>query len=147
MTRVLLSTYLKTNRKTIRGLAQATGIEESVLGKKVRAPGSTLQYIAAVKINLATEGKVSLANLAEEYALARPRVYRGRIGERIALACAEGQSLDERLNGIGLNRRQLEYMLAKGPIPDDNQVKLRRAFRSNSIALSDRDFQRHARGE
>ena len=144
---MLLTAYLKTNRRTIRDLATATGIEESVLGKKIRTPGSALQYVTAIKISNATDGAVSLEELAEQYRLTRPRVYSGRIGERIARACSEGEDLDQRLSRIGLNRRQLEYLLAKKQIEPDDQAKLRQAFRSNTIALTGRDFERHARGE
>lgn len=145
--RVQLTTYLKCRHKTIRHLAKATGIEETVLGKKLRSPGSSLQYLAAIKINVATENEVTLSDLAEQYRLVRPRVYSGRVGERIARACAEGESLNQRLAGIGMNRRQLEYLLTRKQIETDDQIKLRQAFRSNTIALSDRDFERHARGE
>lgn len=144
---MLLTAYLKTNRRTIRQLAKAAGIEESVLGKKVRSPGSPLQYIVAMKISVASEGAVTMDDLAQEYRLTRPRVYSGKLGERIARSCAEGESLDDRLGRISMNRRQLEYLLGKKQIEADDQAKLRQAFRSNSIALSDRDFERHARGE
>ena len=144
---MLLTDYLKQNHKTIREIAAKIAMDESVLGKKIRARGGPLQYVTALKLGLATNGQVTFDELGQEYSVNRPKIFSGRLGERIAIACAEGEDLEERLIQIGINRRQLEYMLAKKPIPDEDRTKLRTAFRSTSIALTDRDFERHARGQ
>ena len=144
---MLLTDYLKQSRRTIRELANDARIEESVLGKKVRSPGSSIQYIVAVKIMVATKGVVTLNDIASEYDIKRPRIYNGRVGEKIARACAEGDDVHTRLKSIGMNKYQLEYMLSKRKIDIKDQSRLRSAFRSASVVLNDRDFERHARGK
>ena len=144
---MLLSDYLKQSKRTIRKLANDARIDESLLGKKVRSAGSCIQYILAVRIMVATKGVVTLNDIACEYEIKRPRIYHGRIGEKIARACAEGENVHQRLKNIGMNKYQLEYMLSKRKINIQNQSRLRSAFRSASVVLNDRDFERHARGK
>ena len=138
-------------------ISEFTALDDSILYDiftKARVPISTLRglrqgvrrlsYLDAMRIAQAARQYINMSDFAEQCVLTNMKRFQTPLGCICAKAAARGETLQQRLDRVGIQRVRFNAMLSEPKkIRQKTRKKLRKAFDTPQRTLTDRDFEDH----
>lgn len=103
-----------------------------------------LSYLDAMRITQAARQYISMSDFMEQCVLTNMKRFQTPLGCLCAKASARGETLQQRLDTVGIQRVRFNSMLSEPQqIRQKTRDKIRRAFDTPQRAITDKDFEDH----